>query len=116
MIYILFSSLSLICLFVSLLSVSVLLKSSLKFTRGEIQRIVDNFIWGTIFMFGAIVSQFQVEFFNLARTPIDFIKYVFMLSALTLYFIASYEIYRLSKVFGFASEEIPEKLKKILKS
>jgi hypothetical protein len=113
---ILFSLLSLTNVLLGFIIVIFLSYSNLKFTKGEIQRIINNFVWGTILMFGAMTAQFQVEFFNLAETPIDIIRYIFFFGSLAYYLAASFEIYKMSKVLGFASEEMPEKLKKVLKS
>jgi uncharacterized membrane protein YbjE (DUF340 family) len=93
-----------------------LARSNIKFTKGELQKIIEDFVWGTIFIFGAMAAQLQVDLLKLAGTPIDMIKYFFMIIALYFYFTASYKIHQLSKVLGFASEELPKKLKRVLKS
>lgn len=111
-----FSLLALIITLIGVETVILLARSSLKFTKGEIQKITSNFVWGTIFMFGAMLAQFQVEFFTLSRTPIDVVKYILMFVGFSYYLHASFRIYRMSKVLGFASKDIPEKLKRILKS
>jgi hypothetical protein len=116
MIEVFFSFLGLITALLGFVTVIFLSLSNPNFTKGEFQKIINYFIWGTIFMFGAMASQFQVEVFNLAKTLIDAIKYIFMVAGFSCYLFASYRIYRISKVIGFASKELPEKLKKILKS
>jgi len=116
MIDILFSLLASVGPILGFAAVLLLSHSNIKFTKGELQKIIDNFVLGTILMFSAMFAQFQVEFFNLARTLIDVLKYIFIIYGFIFYLLASYEIHKLSKVLGFASKEMPEKLKKILKS
>jgi hypothetical protein len=116
MIEIIFQILSLICSILTFITVIYLVKSNIKFTKGELQKIIGLFVWGTIFIFGAMTAQLQVDLLNLAGTPIDMIKYFFMIIAFYFYLIASHKIYHLSKVLGFASKELPKKLKRVLKS
>jgi len=113
---ILFQSMSVISAFLACISVLLLARSNVKFTKGELQKTIENFIWGTIFMFGAVSAQAQVDILNLSGTPIDAIKYLFLLIAFVFFFSASYRIHKMSKVFGFASKEMPKKLKRVLKS
>jgi|GEM_PF-2023096 nucleoside permease NupC len=108
--------LSLICSLLTFIIVIYLAKSNIKFTKGELQKIIEYFAWGTIFIFGAMAAQLQVDLLKLYGSPIDIIKYFFMIIAFYFYLIASHKIYQLSKVLGFASEELPKKLKKVLKS
>jgi len=96
--------------------VVLLARSKVRFTKGELQKMIENFVFGTAFIFGLTLSQFVVDVFNLKGTLIDIFKYFFLVLALFYYLKASQRIYKLSKVFGFASEEIPKKLKKVLKS
>ena len=107
---------SIFCSILAFIIVVYLARSNIKFTKGELQKIIEDFVWGTIFIFGAMAAQLQVDILNLVGTPIDIIKYIFLIIGLYCYFLASLKIYHLSKVFGFASEEIPKKLKKVLKS
>jgi len=113
---IVFQILSSICSLLAFVTVIYLAKSNIKFTKGELQKIIEDFVWGTIFVFGAMAAQLQVDLLNLVATPIDMIKYILMVIALYFYLTASFKIYRLSKVLGFASEELPRKLKRVLKS
>jgi hypothetical protein len=110
--------LSLITLFsnlVAILAVIYLLKSNVRFTKGEMQKITLDFSYGTFFFFGALVSLFMVEALNLQNSILDFIQRIFFLISAIKFLQASLRVYKMSKVIGFASEEIPEKLKKILK-
>jgi uncharacterized membrane protein YbjE (DUF340 family) len=116
MIEAIFQILSSICSILAFIIVIYLAKSNIKFTKGELQKIIEHFVWGTIFIFGAMAAQLQVDLLKLAGTPIDMIKYFFMIIAFYFYLIASHKIYQLSKVLGFASEELPKKLKRVLKS
>jgi uncharacterized membrane protein YbjE (DUF340 family) len=113
---IIFQILSSVCSILAFVTVIYLAKSNIKFTKGELQKIIEHFVWGTIFMFGAMAAQLQVDLLKLAGTLIDFIKYFFMVIACYYYLVASYKIHQLSKVLGFASEELPKKLKRVLKS
>ncbi|MEM5773347.1 MAG: hypothetical protein QXL86_03970 [Candidatus Aenigmatarchaeota archaeon] len=113
---IIFQILSLLSSLLAFITVILLARSNIKFTKGELQRIVEYFVWGTIFMFGAMAAQVQVDLLGLKGTPIDLMKYCFMLLGFYCYLTASYRIYELSKVLGFASKELPKKLKKVLKS
>ena len=98
-------------------AVVILTISNTRFTKGDLQKIISGFIWGTIFMFSSLVALTQIEFFpELKGTIIDIIRYVFMLIGFSFYFYASYKIYTFSKVMGFASEDMPKKLKRVLKS
>jgi hypothetical protein len=79
------------------------------------QKITLDFSYGTFFFFGALVSLFIVEALNLQNSILDFIQRIFFLISAIKFLQASLRVYKMSKVIGFASEEIPEKLKKILK-
>lgn len=116
MMELLFNFLAIVCLLLSLIISVRLAQSRIKFTKGEIQKIIEDFIWGTIFLFGFIAASFQVEVLNLRGSLIDLIKYLLLIIALIRYMMAANRIHNLSKVFGFASEQIPKKLKKVLKS
>ncbi|MEM5878880.1 MAG: hypothetical protein QXU74_00075 [Candidatus Aenigmatarchaeota archaeon] len=116
MIEIFFQILSLLSSVLAFITVIMFARSNIKFTKGELQEIINYFVWGTIFMFGAMAAQLQVDLFNLSGTPIDMIKYLLLLIGFSYYLLASNRIYKMSKVLGFASEEMPKKLKKVLKS
>lgn len=116
MIQIFFQFLSCLSTVLAFITVLILTRSNIKFTKGELQEIINYFVWGTIFMFGAMVAQLQVDILDLTYTPIDMIKYLFLLISFSCYLLASLKIYKMSKVFGFASEDLPKKLKKVLKS
>jgi hypothetical protein len=100
---------------IAILAVIYLLKSNVRFTKGEMQKITLDFSYGTFFFFGALVSLFIVEALNLQNSILDFIQRIFFLISAIKFLQASLRVYKMSKVIGFASEEIPEKLKKILK-
>lgn len=116
MMEILFQIMSIFSALLACISTLLLARSNVKFTKGELQKTIENFIWGTIFMFGAMAAQVQVDILNLTRTPIDMIRYFFLLVAFLFFLSASFRVYKMSRVFGFASEEVPKKLKKVLKS
>jgi hypothetical protein len=116
MIEILFLALAILSIALSFSSAILLAKSNLKFTKGAIQEVVKTFAWATICLFGAVFAQMEIDIFNLAGTPLDFIKYFFFLLSLSFYLKASYKLYRISLVLGFASREMPKKLKRVLKS
>ncbi|MEM5836253.1 MAG: hypothetical protein QXR09_01380 [Candidatus Aenigmatarchaeota archaeon] len=116
MIEIFFQILSLLNSILAFITVIIFARSNIKFTKGELQEIINYFVWGTIFMFGGMIAQLEVEFLNLAGTPIDMIKYFLFLGGFSYYLLASFKIHKMSKVLGFASGEMPKKLKKILKS
>jgi hypothetical protein len=116
MIEVFYQILSFFCSVLALIAIIYLLRSRIKFTKGELQEIIKYFVWGTIFMFGAMAAQLLVDIFNLVNTPINVIKYFFTLVGFSFYVFASNRIYKMSKVLGFASEELPRKLKKVLKS
>ena len=100
---------------VAILAVIYLLKSNIRFTKGEMQKITLDFSYGTFFFFGALASLLIVEALNLQNSILDFIQRIFFLISAIKFLQASLRVYKMSKVIGFASEEIPEKLKKILK-
>jgi hypothetical protein len=103
-------------LIIGFISVIILSRSNVNFTKGEIQKITSNFAWGTMFMFGSMVSQFLVEYFALIRTPVDLLKYVLMFCGMAFYMFSSYQVYNMSKELGFASSDLPKKLRKVLKA
>lgn len=113
---IIYSFLVSIIALIGFVTVILLSRSSLRFTKGEIQKITSDFVWGTIFMFGGMVAQTMVDLLDLTKTPIDMAKYLFMLIGFSYYFLASYRIHKMSNVLGFASKDMPKKLKRILKS
>jgi hypothetical protein len=100
---------------IAILAVVYLLKSNIRFTKGEMQKITLDFSYGTFFFFGALVSLFIVEVLNLQNSILDFLQRTFFLISTVKFFQASLRLYKISKVIGFASKEMPEKLKKILK-
>jgi len=100
---------------ISILAVIYLLKSNVRFTKGEMQKITIDFSYGTFFFFGALLSLFIVEALNLENTLLDFIQKIFFFISTFKFLQASLRVYKMSKVIGFAGEEIPEKIKKILK-
>ena len=110
------SFLALISTLLGFMTVVYLSASNMRFAKGQIQRIIANFIWGTFFMFGAMVSQFYVEFVTLPGTWVNLLKHIFLLGGFLYYFFASYETYKMSRVLGFVGKELPKKLKRILKS
>ena len=103
-------------LIIGFISVIILSRSNVNFTKGDIQKITSNFAWGTMFMFGAMVSQFLVEYFALANTPVDLLKHAMMFFGMAFYMFSSYQVYNMSKELGFASQTLPRKLKKILRA
>jgi hypothetical protein len=109
------SSITLFSNLVVVLAVFYLLKSNVRFTKGEMQKITLDFSYGIFFFFGALTSLFIVEALNLQNSVLDFIQRVFFLVSTMKFLQASLRVYKMSKVIGFASEEMPEKLKKILK-
>jgi len=100
---------------IAISAVFYLLKSNVRFTKGEMQKITLDFSYGTFFFFGALASLFIVEALNLQNSILDFIQKIFFLISAIKFLQASLRVYKMSKVIGFASEEIPKKLKKILK-
>jgi len=100
---------------ISILAVIYLLKSNVRFTKGEMQRITIDFSYGTFFFFGALLSLFIVEALSLQNSVLDFIQKMFFLISAFKFLQASIRMYKMSKVIGFEGEELPEKLKKILK-
>jgi hypothetical protein len=100
---------------ISILAVIYLLKSNVRFTKGEMQKITIDFSYGTFFFFGALLSLFIVEALSLYNSVLDFIQKMFFLISAFKFLQASIRMYKMSKVIGFAGEELPEKLKKILK-
>jgi hypothetical protein len=100
---------------ISILAVIYLLKSNVRFTKGEMQKITIDFSYGTFFFFGALLSLFIVEALSLQNSVLDFIQKMFFLISAFKFLQASIRIYKMSKVIGFAGEELPEKIKKILK-
>jgi len=100
---------------ISILSVFYLVKSNVRFTKGEMQKITIDFSYATFFFFGAITSLLIVEILYLQNSILDFIQRVFLLLSAIKFLQASLRLYKMSKVIGFAGEELPEKLKKILK-
>jgi hypothetical protein len=100
---------------ISILAVIYLLKSNVRFTKGEMQKITIDFSYGTFFFFGALLSLFIVEALSLQNSVLDFIQKMFFLISAFKFLQASIRMYKMSKVIGFAGEELPEKLKKILK-
>jgi hypothetical protein len=100
---------------VAILAVIYLLKSNIRFTKGEMQKITLDFSYGTFFFFGTLASLLIVEALNLQNSILDFIQRIFFLISAIKFLQASLRVYKMSKVIGFASGEMPEKLKKILK-
>jgi hypothetical protein len=100
---------------ISILAVIYLLKSNVRFTKGEMQKITIDFSYGTFFFFGALLSLFIVEALSLQNSILDFIQKMFFLISAFKFLQASIRMYKMSKVIGFAGEELPEKIKKILK-
>jgi len=100
---------------ISILAVVYLLKSNVRFTKGEMQKITIDFSYATFFFFGAITSLLIIEILNLQSSILDFIQRTFLLLSAFKLLRASLRVYKMSKVIGFAGEELPEKLKKILK-
>jgi hypothetical protein len=100
---------------ISIMAVIYLLKSNVRFTKGEMQKITIDFSYGTFFFFGALLSLFIVEALSLQNSILDFIQKMFFLISAFKFLQASIRMYKMSKVIGFAGEELPEKLKKILK-
>ena len=100
---------------VTILAVIYLLKSNVRFTKGEMQRITIDFSYATFFFFGAITSLLIVEVLNLQNSILDFIQRIFFLLSAFKLLQASLKVYKMSKVIGFAGKELPEKLRKILK-
>jgi hypothetical protein len=100
---------------ISILAVIYLLKSNVRFTKGEMQKITIDFSYGTFFFFGALLSLFIVEVLSLQNSVLDFIQKMFFLISAFKFLQASIRMYKMSKVIGFAGEELPEKIKKILK-
>jgi len=100
---------------ISILAVIYLLKSNVRFTKGEMQKITIDFSYGTFFFFGALLSLFIVEALSLQNSVLDFIQKMFFLISAFKFLQASIRMYKMSKVIGFAGEELPEKIKKILK-
>jgi len=100
---------------ISILAVAYLLKSNVRFTKGEMQKITIDFSYATFFFFGAITSLLIIEILNLQNSILDFIQRTFLLLSAFKFLQASLRVYKMSKVIGFAGEELPEKLKKILK-
>ncbi len=88
--------------------------SNVRFTKGKLNKIISNFIKGTLLTYGGLVSQLLSEIFQVYGTPLDVIKYLFFLFGFSFYLLASSEIFELSQVVGFASKKVPKKLKKIL--
>lgn len=113
---IIFQILSFACALASFIIAILLSRSNIRFTKGELYEIIKNFILGTIFLFGAMNAQFIAELPGFGRSVMDLVKYFFMLEALFFYLLATLKIHKMSKVLGFASEEIPKRLKKVLKS
>jgi hypothetical protein len=64
---------------VAILAVFYLLKSNVRFTKGEMQKITLDFSYGTFFFFGALVSLLIVEMLNLQNSILDFIQRIFFL-------------------------------------
>ncbi|MGC8993463.1 MAG: hypothetical protein ACP5H3_02200 [Candidatus Aenigmatarchaeota archaeon] len=110
--FVLLTALNAVLMFVTII---YLLKSNIRFTKGEMQKITWNFSFGTIFLFGAIVSMLIVEFLSLQNSILDLIQRIFLIFSSYYFLTASYKLYKVSKVLGFASSDMPEKLKKILK-
>jgi len=100
---------------ISIIAVLYLLKSNVRFTKGEMQKITVDFSYATFFFFGAITSLLIVEILDLQNSILDFIQRVFLLTSAANLLKASLRVYKMSKVIGFAGEELPEKLKRILK-
>jgi hypothetical protein len=96
-------------------SVIILSRSNMNFTKGEVQKITSNFAWGTMLMFGGLFSQFLVEYFGLGKTPVDLLQHALVLVAMVFYMFSAFQIYNMSKELGFASDDLPKKLKRILK-
>jgi len=108
-------SLTFVSNLISILAVIYLLKSNVRFTKGEMQKITIDFSYGTFFFFGALLSLFIVEVLSLQNSILDFIQKIFFLISAFKFLQASIRMYKMSKVIGFAGEELPEKLRKILK-
>ena len=99
---------------ISILAVFYLLKSNVRFTKGEMQKMTIDFFYATFFFFGAITSLLIVETLSLQNSILDFIQRIFLLISAFKFLQASSRVYKMSKVIGFAGKELPEKLKKIL--
>lgn len=108
--------LSLVAMLLGFLTVLFLSISNIKFTKGDLRVIIEDFGRGTIATYAALSSQFFIELFQLFDTWLELLKYLFLILGFTFYLLASIRIYRLSTVLGFAGSKIPEKLKKILHS
>ena len=90
--------------------------SNVRFTKGEIRDILQHFIYGSILTYGGLLCQFFVASLSLYQTCFEVLAYVFFLFGFSFNLYAAYKIHELSKVFGFASGRIPQRLKKILES
>ncbi len=95
------------------LTVFFLSLSNIKFTEGDLRKIIENFIYGTILVYGFLTSEFFFKLFSLNALQFVLIKYSLLIGSFYFYLLASYRIYEMSKVFGFAGK-LPEKLRKIL--
>ncbi|MEM0333242.1 MAG: hypothetical protein QXX30_02125 [Candidatus Aenigmatarchaeota archaeon] len=111
-IFLILTSIStILCLF----SMYFLVKSNIRFTKGEMQKITTDFGLGVLFFSGVVLARLMVEIFRFEIPILPFIEKIFLIVASYKFAQASYRLYKISKVIGFASSEIPKKLKRILK-
>ncbi len=96
--------------------VIVLALSSRKFLKGEIKNFVELFMLGTIFLYGFTLSQFILDFFKVDTLAFDVIRGLLVFGSFIFFVSATFHIYEIAETLGFASKDIPKKLKKILES
>lgn len=89
--------------------------SGRRFLKGDVRSLVDKMIFGVIFLHASVAAQFFIEAFGVYGSILEILKYSFMMIGLIFLFWSAHIVSNTSKILGFASEKMPEKLKKVLK-
>jgi len=96
--------------------VIVLALSSRKFLKGEIREFVELLTLGSVFLYAFTLTQFMMELFQFYTLAFDMLRGVLVFGSFIFFVSAAAHIYEIAEALGFASDKIPEKLKKILGS
>jgi len=99
---------------IAFFAVSLIAVSNERFLKGELKRFLQKFICASYFLYTAVVIQFIYDISSSPSLFLDLLRSIFIYLASVFFFLAANDVYELSKIFGFASNKLPKKLKRIL--
>ena len=111
-----FVLLAVISAIIGLATVVLNIFSSSRFLKGEVKDFMMKITAGITLVYIGVLAQAVIEIYGIQGSPLEYPKYTFMILGFGFFFWSAISAYRLSKALGFGSQELPEKLKRILSS